>query len=395
MWNFLFGGKGSGESDGGGTPRNVRGDGAHLGAIAPAELVAKVAKHASEAGLDLDPWQSQVLDHLGGASVLPQGIYLYGDVGRGKSWMADLLFSQLPEPKRRLHCHEFLADINAAIARRMRAFAQAGAGKSDPDEAGPSTIDLINSVVDGYPAIMLDDFHVHDVADGELLHLVLKTLQERHTFMLLTSNYAPQELMPSTLFHETFLPAIALIEEICDVVQIASGPDHRLEASHESGFSSGTWTTVSRAAHVGAAGSNLGAASGSGPGSEPKPSRSKRLSFAELCEKPYSATDYFTLLKDIDGLTLTAVPEPADIGQEPFQRFAFLIDALVDGDVRMDVESVATRQAFNDAANLPRDSDRMLSRLSLLHSASENGDGLDDSERQPPQKSTHNNNGEH
>lgn len=330
---------------------------------APSTLIGNLVVSLDESGDVLDSGQAEVVDGLGALTELPEGIYLHGDVGRGKSWLADQFFDQLPGPRLRLHCHELLADINASIARRFRAETGEGARQTR------GTAELIASVVSGYDFIMLDDFHVHDVADGELLFIILKELAVSETFMLLTSNCPPESLLPNPQFHETFLPAIELIDERCLVIAIAPGRDHRQDADHLGGFASGTWATTGLA--------------GSGGGSEHRPhldegtaglkegmARSEgSKTFAELCGSPWSAADYFVLMRGRARLELTEVPAPADIDKEAFQRFAFLIDALVDQDVAVDVESVADRQAFADADNLPRDADRMLSRLGLLRAA--------------------------
>ncbi|WP_181274097.1 AFG1/ZapE family ATPase [Brevibacterium oceani] len=327
----------------------------------PSDLVAGVVDSAAAAGAVLDTGQAEVLDRLAACAEMPGGIYLHGDVGRGKTWLAELLFARLPGPKRRLHCHEFLADINAAIALRVRqsvtAIPGAGraAGRSGDAESPmsvPSTPALIASVVTGYRAILLDDFHVHDVADGELLHTTLEVMSEQATFMLLTSNYAPERLLPNPLFHDTFLPSIALIEGRCEVIEIGAGRDHRGDDRHTSGFGAGTWT-------VGRTPSEPSARDQLSP-------TSARATFAQLCESPQSAADFMVMAAGLERLTLLDLPAPEAIGEEAFQRFAFLIDALVDRDVRLDLAAAVSRREFAAAGNLPRDSARMLSRLGML-----------------------------
>lgn len=329
---------------------------------APSALADRLIASVEEAGHALDSGQAEVVGRLGALERLPEGIYLHGDVGRGKSWLADQLFDQMPGPKLRLHCHEFLADINAAIARRFAA----DAGER-PRETR-STRDLIASVVSGRDSIMLDDFHVHDVADGELLFIVLEELASLGTFMLLTSNYPPEQLMPNPLFHDAFQPAIDLIVKRCTVIEIAPGRDHRQDADHLGGFASGTWAVIAREEDGGRPEVESPEATGA----------QVAMTFARLCESPWSAADYFALMPELTRLRLTGVPAPADIGEEAFQRFAYLIDALVDQDVAFDVESAADRSEFAAADNLPRDADRMLSRLALLR-APNKADGQDGS----------------
>lgn len=347
--------------------------------LSPSVLVAEAVETATDSGYRIDRGQTEMLDRIAALPELPNGLYLHGDVGRGKTWLADLVFDQFPEPKRRLHCHELLAEINGAIARRVRGFsgqqhagsgagmtavAKAQRGTEEPlfrDSGSPSAAEHIASVVEGCRFIMIDDFHVHDVADGRLASVILETLRKQETFMLLTSNYAPAELLPNPLFHETFQSAITLIEQRCEVIEIGAGRDHRRYVKHEGGFGSGTWSVSPR---------QEGAPE---PGRLPPDGGSRLLSvtFAELCERPYSVADYFTLVNGLDCLLLREVPVPEGIGEEPFQRFAFLIDALAASDVRLDIEAAVALKAFGRTPNLPRDSPRLLSRLALLNTLKE------------------------
>jgi len=344
--------------------------------LSPSVLVAAAVETATDSGYRIDRGQTEMLDRIAALPELPNGLYLHGDVGRGKTWLADLVFEQFPEPKRRLHCHEILAEINGAISRRVNGFSDqrpgSGArmspairdqgGAEEPLSRGAgsrSTAEHIASVVEGCRYIMIDDFHVHDVADGKLLTTILKTLRRQETFMLLTSNYAPAELLPNPLFHATFRSAITLIEDRCEVIEIGAGRDHRHHVKHEGGFGSGAWSLSTRQERA--------------PGRQP-PDRGSRLlsvSFAELCERPYSVADYFTLVNGLDRLLLREVPAPEEIGEEPFQRFAFLIDALAASDVRLDIEAAVAAEAFARTPNLPRDSARLLSRLALLTTVKE------------------------
>lgn len=335
----------------------------------PSDLAEEVHRSARESGRVLDPGQIDVLDHVAGWAALPHGLYLHGAVGRGKTWMGDLIFAALPEPKRRLHCHEFLADLNAAIAARIRKIAQLGPGTG----GGVRADELIDSVVDGYDFIMFDDFHVHDVADGRLLDIALRRLAADGTFMLLTSNYAPAELLPDPIYHGSFAPTIALIGDRCDVIEIPAGLDHRRGAGHGAGFASGSWTRVPIAAQT----SEFEPARMDATARTAGPARTALMAvlsatphpvtdFDALCRTPLSIADYFALTSGWASLELHGVPSPAEIDEEAFQRFAFLIDALVDRDVVFIVESLADLEDFAAAPNLPRDSARLLSRLAML-----------------------------
>lgn len=328
-------------------------------------ITAAIRESARGQGRALDAGQDRVLEQIAGMPVHADGaggIYLVGGVGRGKSWIAEELFARIPLPKRRFHVHAFLDEINSVITDRTRQGTQDGRG----DHGGGSSIDeLIASMVDGVDVVLLDDFHVHDVADGRLLLRALRVLVATSTHMLLTSNYAPEELMPNPLFHESFRAGIDLIERHVQVWRFPEGPDHRQEAAHHDGFSRGTWSVMDprepRPA-LGATELNLG------PGSLIAEIDGECLSvtFAQLCERPWAARDYLQLAERFARVRVTQMPAFDDLDEEAAQRFAHLIDVLADRDLRLDVHSLSDRDCLAVSANLPRDAERMLSRLALL-----------------------------
>lgn len=345
----------------GGASSPRRGPGFDYGA-----LTAAIRESAADQGRTLDPGQDRALteiaaihEQVGGS----RSLYLFGDVGRGKSWIADELFSRVPLPKRRLHAHELLEEINAALAGRKQQPAYAGPQVGPGGRPGVG--ELIASMVEDVDFVLLDDFHVHDVADGRLLVRTLRALVENSTHLVLTSNYAPEGLMPNPLFHETFRGGIDLIEQHCEIVRIAEGPDHRRHASHGTGFSRGTWSVVGPDEHQPRPGST---ALRVGPRTllAEIDGECLSVSFAQLCQRPWAASDYLGLTERFRRVRITQMPPFDDVDEEAAQRFAHLIDVLADRDVRLDVHSLVDREALALSANLPRDAERMLSRLALL-----------------------------
>lgn len=329
-------------------------------------ITTAIKDSAADRGRTLDPGQEGVLEQIAGThegTGSAAGIYLFGDVGRGKSWIAEDLFSRIPLPKRRFHVHALLEEIHSVLTDRARPSVQDGPGG---DAKGSSIDELIASMVEGVDVVLLDDFHVHDVADGRLLLRSLQSLVASSTHMLLTSNYAPEELMPDPLFHETFRAGIDLIEQHCDVVRIPDGPDHRQQTDHRAGFSRGTWSVADPDEHRPTLDTT---ALSLGPRSLIAEIDGEALSatFAQLCQRPWAASDYLQLAQRFAHLMVTQMPSLDEVDEEAAQRFAHLIDVLADRDVRLDVHSLIDRESLAQSVNLPRDAERMLSRLSLLN----------------------------
>ncbi|MBI3903790.1 MAG: cell division protein ZapE [Nitrosomonadales bacterium] len=180
-----------------------------------------------------DIWQQLMLfksrrDSFLGRSLLspevPKGLYLWGGVGRGKTFLMDSFFHCLPyRRKRRIHFHEFMAEVH----REMKLHAH----HPDPLIAVADAIEKSTRV------LCLDEFHVDDIADAMILGRLLAALFERGVILLTTSNYPPDELYPHGLQRERFLPAIALLKRELNQVHIDSGHDYRLlQMARESMF---------------------------------------------------------------------------------------------------------------------------------------------------------------
>lgn len=151
----------------------------------------------------------------------PRSLYLYGSVGRGKSWLLDGFFQAVPvEAKRRLHFHDFFARLHQGM-HRHRAL----------DDALGATLD---ELVGGCQVLCFDEFHVHDIGDAMLLTRLFNALFARGVFLLVTSNYAPEGLLPNPLYHERFLPVIRLINGRMQVLEVGGDTDFRsLPANRE------------------------------------------------------------------------------------------------------------------------------------------------------------------
>ena len=151
---------------------------------------------------------------------LPRGVYLWGSVGRGKSFLMDSFFLCVPlERKVRVHFHHFMRDVH----REMQELK----GTEDPLDA------LAERISRRYRLICFDEFHVNDIADAMILSRLLKKTMDRGVVYCMTSNYPPDLLYKDGLKRENFLPAIELIKDLLDVVQVDGGIDYRLRAMEQ------------------------------------------------------------------------------------------------------------------------------------------------------------------
>ncbi|HEY9368644.1 cell division protein ZapE [Streptomyces sp.] len=297
-----------------------------------------------------------------------RGVYLWGSVGRGKSWLSDTLYASVRvEEKRRLHFHEFFRRFHAAYARHRN---ESRAGRL-----------AVAELLGDCRFLYFDEFHVHDAGDAMLMGRVVSALTERGTTLLATSNYPPSGLLPNPVFHPLFEPTIALLERSLDVVGLTDGPDYRAAGAatrERTGFAAGRYLR-----HDG----DLDALGAGTPPllSPPRPEERQPVpvghgtvealavrddlvwfDFTELCDRPRSTIDYLALADAHHRWVLSGLPRLTEAGRDAAQRFANLVDVLCDRDVHL---TLVGRTALADALSgdgLPTDIDRTASRLSLL-----------------------------
>jgi cell division protein ZapE len=145
---------------------------------------------------------------------LPRGLYLWGGVGRGKSFLMDCFYAASPlEKKVRIHFHEFMREVHRELHELS--------GLSDPLD------ELAKRISKRYRLICFDEFHINDIADAMILYRLLSALFEDRVQFVITSNYRPDQLYPNGLHRDRLLPAIKLLEEKLDVLNVDAGNDYR------------------------------------------------------------------------------------------------------------------------------------------------------------------------
>ncbi|MGM7670321.1 cell division protein ZapE [Microbacterium sp. A93] len=311
-------------------------------------------------GFTLDSGQRDLRDRLNDIAQdagTPRSLYIHGPAGRGKTWIANTTFEALPTSRKaRVHFHGFLAALHRCIHHH----------RSDEDALGRA----IDDIAGDSHVLFFDEFHVHDSGDARLLTRLLDRLFRRGVTVIATSNYAPDDLLPSPIWHHLFEPGIRLIKANMDVFHLDGPTDYRtLPQDHSRGFASGTWTTASPARHPAPAEATTITVRDrqfSVLASRPD---ALWATFAQLCEAPIATIEYLEWARVYPRWVVTEVPTFAAIGAPAQQRFINMIDVLADADVPVTFVSPHTRDAFLAGTSARPDAFRMVSRLQLLQSA--------------------------
>ena len=268
-----------------------------------------------------------------------RGLYIYGEVGRGKTMLMDLFFNDSPVAhKRRAHFHEFMADVHERIHGFRQKIARGDIADSDPVRLTAA------SIFEEAWLLCFDEFHVTDIADAMILGRLFSRLFELGTVVVATSNVAPDDLYKGGLNRALFLPFIAQLKDRMDVLRLDARTDFRLEKL--AGIK--MWMVPADAAADAALDKAWGALTGGVP-DHPRDIKIKgrvlhvphsahgvaRFSFADLCEKPLGASDYLRLAHDYHTLMIDHIPAMKYEQRNYAKRFITLIDTLYDNAVKL------------------------------------------------------------
>jgi cell division protein ZapE len=293
------------------------------------------------------------------------GLYLWGGVGRGKTFLVDLLYDHLGEvPRQRWHFHRFMGDVHA----RLRAL---------PDTADTLAV-VARDLARDMRVLVLDEFFVGDIGDAMILARLLEQLIGRGVSLVTTSNIPPPELYRDGLQRASFLPCIALIETHCRVWKLDSVHDYRLrELTRAATYLCplGAEAEAALAAHF----QRLAAHSSpiAGPllindreiGTRAQAEGMAWFEFAELCEGPRSAADYIELARDFHTVLLSNVPRLGRDSEDAARRFVHLVDEFYDRHVNLLLSAAADPLSLYQGQRLEREFERTSSRLIEMQSA--------------------------
>jgi cell division protein ZapE len=289
---------------------------------------------------------------------LPRGVYLWGGVGRGKSFLMDSFYLCVPlVKKRRVHFHHFMRDVHQALDDVK--------GEEDP------LLLVAKDIASKYRLICFDEFHVNDIADAMILGRLLQHLFDNRVMLCMTSNYHPDLLWKDGLQRAKFLPAIELIKAHLDVVNVDAGVDYRrraLESAriYHTPITAETEAAISlefdRIAEVEDEHQPLDV--------EGRNLRYKRraggivwFEFQELCGGPRSYTDYVDLARRFHTIVLSNIPEMGPRQASEARRFTWLIDVLYDARVKMIMSAAVPADKLYTQGALVNEFARTVSRI--------------------------------
>ncbi len=294
----------------------------------------------------------------------PRGVYLYGGVGRGKSAMMDGFFSTLPyRRKRRVHFHEFMASVHERM-RRIH-------NQEDPLKMVAAEIAVQTRV------LCFDEFHVSDIADAMILHRLFENMVNWGVVLVITSNYAPDSLYADGLQRDRFLPAIELIKERLEVLEVHGDLDHRMrEMEHLDTYfyplNIESFEAMQEAFRAYC----------------PQPSSIKDIEimdrrlavlgigpgviwfdFETLCGSARSQRDYLVLAEQFYVVLLSGIPVLTPRQRDAARRLIWLVDILYDQRIKLLISAEMPPEKLCPEGELGGEFSRTVSRLQEMQTA--------------------------
>ena len=307
--------------------------------------------------------RSNALKKLINRPDIPRGVYLFGGVGRGKSFLMDCFFGAVPlNRKTRLHFHEFMLEVHRELADLQ--------GTANPLDV------LAKRMAKKYRLICFDEFHVADITDAMILHRLLAALFDNGVGFVTTSNFKPDDLYPGGMHRDRILPAIALLNAKLEVINVDNGTDYRrrtldrLKLYHvplgaqadaemreafnklaESADEDPTLHIESREIHA-----------------RRKAGGVVWFDFKPLCGGPRSQNDYLEIATQFHTVLLSDVPQmPVRMASEA-RRFTWLVDVLYDRRVKLIMSAEVAPEDLYTEGPLAHEFPRTASRLNEMQS---------------------------
>jgi len=303
------------------------------------------------------------------ASDVPRGIYIWGEVGRGKSMLMDMFFSSVTMTARqRVHFYALMLELHKHIHLLRK--------KNSDDPLKAAARELAKKA----KLLCIDEFQVTDVADAMILHRLFSILLEEKVTLVVTSNRPPEELYLGGLQREKFLDFVALIRNRMDVVELASPHDYRMEKIKS--LKSVYLSPLNKKNEAALQDIFIQLCNNAEPGKTMLEVQGRRLqvakacgktacfTFDELCGKPLGAADYLTICQRFDTVLLSGIPLLSPENRNEARRFVMLIDSLYDNHVKLICTAAAPPDKLYPSGDGAFEFGRTVSRLIEMQSES-------------------------
>jgi cell division protein ZapE len=330
----------------------------------PAQLRAVVAlERCALEWSEYKQKRSNAIKKLLNRPPVPRGVYLYGGVGRGKSFLMDCFYNAVPlKRKTRLHFHEFMREVH----RELRDLQ----GIVNPLD------ELAKRMAKRFRLICFDEFHVSEITDALILHRLLSALFAQGVGFVTTSNFKPDDLYPGGMHRDRILPAIALLNANLEIVNVDNGTDYRSRTLEQIRMYLQPW-----GAEADAEMSEAFAKVAESPDEDPvlqieaREIQAKRkaggvvwFDFKTLCGGPRSQNDYLEIATQFHTVLLSNVPAmPPRLSSEA-RRFTWLVDVLYDRRVKLIMSAEVTPEALYTEGPLAHEFPRTVSRINEMQS---------------------------
>jgi len=268
-----------------------------------------------------------------------KGLYIYGDVGRGKTMLMDAFFAvAVTRRKRRAHFHEFMADVHERVHAARRASGNGSQRSADP------IVTVADAIASGTRLLCLDEFMVTDITDAMILSRLFGRLFERGLVLVATSNTPPEDLYLHGLNRSLFLPFVALLKERTEVVHLVAERDYRLEKLGEGSLyvtplgpeaDAGLdrlWLALTGTRHGQPAELPMKGRVIAVPEAEKGVAR---FSFDDLCRKPLGAGDFLKIARSFHTVLIDGIPRLKDGERNAARRLISMVDTFYDNRVKL------------------------------------------------------------
>ncbi len=294
---------------------------------------------------------------------LPRGVWFWGGVGRGKSFLMDCFFEAVPyQRKRRVHFHAFMAEVHQRLKRY----------RNEPDPLA-----RVAAQVGRETRLMcFDEFHVSDIADAMILGRLMAALFDAGVVFCITSNYSPDDLYPNGLQREYLLPTIALLNEKLDVIKVDAGIDYRLRALEQANIylhpavdaAEGRMLETFRRVAGGDGHRRTIEVLGREVAVIRRSPGIAWFDFATLCGGPRSQNDYLDLAHRFHTVFLSGVPKMGPDQASEARRFTWLVDVFYDHRVKLLITADCPVEALYTSGIQSNEFQRTVSRLIEMRS---------------------------